>query len=210
MAAAPDRMQGRTSPCRPRRPLRRRQRSAPAYALAVAPPRRLKGFPRHEVIPHELLRCQASELDLLAALGEPTGSTDPHQSEPRFFWDLAWPCGLVTALELSQLTEVLTVHLDQAEVDHALRHLGITPRSAWRWQDDAPAAFAVAVPDPPSADWILWRQGDDGNRVTVAAGLTERDARCRLAELEDGEVPHHHVYGVTRLAPGQGGPGGHR
>jgi hypothetical protein len=164
----------------------------------VATPRRLKGFPRHEVLPHELLRCRASELDLLAALGEPTGHTDPHTTDPRFFWDLAWPCGLVTAVALDQLTERLTLHLDQADVDHALRHLGIEPHDMWRWDVDAPAAFAAAVPNPPSQDWVLWRQGDDGNRAVVAFGLTERDARCRLAALEDAEVPHHQVYGVAR------------
>lgn len=168
----------------------------------MASARRLKGFPRHRVIPHELLRGHVSELDLLATLGEPTGQTDPHQSDPRFFWELEWPCGLITSVELAQLTELVTLHLDDADVDHALRHLAIAPQQVWRWEEEAPAAFAAAVPNPPSRDWTLWRAGDDGNRIVVAFGLTERDARCRLAELEGADVPHHQLYGVARVSPG--------
>jgi hypothetical protein len=178
----------------------------------VPPPKRLKGFPRHRVIPHELLRCEASELDLLTSLGEPTGQTDPHHTDPRFFWDLEWPCGLVTAVELSQLTETLVLHLNRADVEHALRHLGIVPRRSWLWESDAPAAFAAVIPDPPERDWDLWHQGEDGQRQVVATGLTEPDARCQLDELEqielrgvDGGRPRRR-FGVARSRPEAASP----
>lgn len=101
-----------------------------------------------------------------------------------FFWDLAWPCGLVTAVAFAQLTEVLTLHLDQADVDHAVRHLGIRPLDEWRWELDAPAAFADAVTDLPRRCWSLWCERDGAEPIALGEHLTERDARCWLTLLE--------------------------
>lgn len=167
----------------------------------MSTPRRLKAFPRHRLIAHEVLRCRAHELDLLTSLGEPTSQTDPRDAEPVFFWDLEWPCGLVTAVALHQLDERLTLHLDEPEVPHALRHLGVDPVDSWLWQEADPVAFAAAVPEPPEPSWSVWRQVDQGRRTCLASGITERDARCWVDELEAAE-PGVHWAERLRSFPG--------
>lgn len=122
-----------------------------------------------------------------------------------FFWDLVWPCGLVTAVAFEQLTEVLTLHLDQADVDHAVRHLGIRPRDEWRWELDAPAAFAAAVPDVPSRGWSVWCERDGAGPIVVGEHLTERDARCWLVSLEsDGDDGDAAGVARYRVEPSSG------
>ena len=145
---------------------------------------RLTAFPRHRLIGHELLRCHASELRLLERLGPPTSESDPRRHEPRFFWDLEWDCGLLTSLALHQLAEELTVHLDQPEVDHALRHLGLDPAERWVWEEAEPERFAAAVRRLPPRTWGVWQVLPGGLRLQVATGTTERAAWCLAADLE--------------------------
>jgi len=147
---------------------------------------RLTGYPRHALIGHELCRCRVPELDLLVKLGSPTEQTAPFDSEPVFFWDLRWACGLVASLAFHQLTDELTIHLDAPELDHALRHLGIDPSDVWLWQYAEPEAFAAAIPDPPDRNWSVWKQAesDGGRQMCLASAITERDARCWTAELD--------------------------
>ena len=147
--------------------------------------RRLTAFPRHQLIGHELLRCRASELGLLQRLGSPTAESDPRRHEPRFFWDLAWDCGLLTSVAFHQLGEELSLHLDQPEVDHALRHLGLDPDERWLWEEAEPARFAAAVRRLPARTWGVWQVLPGGLRLQVGAGITERAAWCLAGDLEE-------------------------
>jgi hypothetical protein len=145
--------------------------------------RKLSAFPRNRLLEEELVRCRASELDLLGALGAPSIETDADEPDPSFFWDVEWSCGLVMSLQFRQLTEVLSVRLDAPEVDHALRHLGCPLQDVWRLEEQAPERFR-AVARFPDRSWELWAQGPDGRPAPVATGLTERDARCWCDEAE--------------------------
>lgn len=146
---------------------------------------RLRAFPRHRLIGHELLRCRASELALLERLGPPTAEADPGHHEPRFFWDLEWGCGLLTSVALDQLSEELTLHLDQPEVEHALRHLDLAPTERWTWEEAEPDRFARAVRRLPERTWSVWQVLPGDLRLCVARDLTERDARCLAGDLAD-------------------------
>lgn len=147
-------------------------------------PIRLKAFPRHRLLAQELFACPANEVDLIVALGDPTAEYQPSLGEgtPILFWDLEWPCGLVTGLQFDPLAERVSGFLDQPEVSHALRHLGLDPDELWILERDEPTRFIQVCPDPPIRSAHLWRV-DDGLEVEVAAGLTEREAGCMADEL---------------------------
>ncbi len=153
---------------------------------------RLKSFARYRVIGRELFSCQASEVDLLQALGPPTSEVDPPlgSGEPRMFWDVEFPCGLVMGLQFDRLRQHLLGHLDGPDVAHALRHLRLRPADLWTLEEAEPSAFAtVAAGAPPMPrTFTLYEAEADSPPETVASGVTERDARCQLAEL-DGLEP---------------------
>jgi hypothetical protein len=134
----------------------------------------------------ELVRGRVSELDLLASFGPPgpQGVSDSH--EPTFFWDLEWPCGLVVALQFSQLTQQVGIRLDRPDVAHALRHLGVRLHDQWLLEQAAPQQFAALTP-AVDRDWELWRRDNRGEKDQVESGLSERDAACWRDELLHGE-----------------------
>jgi hypothetical protein len=155
--------------------------------------RRLPGFPRNLLLEDPVLTGRVSELALLERLGAPTADTDESDlHDPRQFWDLEWPCGLVMALEYHQLTEELVVRLDALDVDHALRHLDLEfeLRDVERTQEDQRDRFDRHLPRPADRMWRVLRRGDDDSIQVLARNLTERDARCRAAELEDSDQKH--------------------
>lgn len=138
---------------------------------------RLSKFPRHQLVEDDLVRGRARELDLLLALGEPTQESPAAEPNPTFWWDLQWSCGLIVSVQFEQLTERVALKLDQAEVDHALFHLGVEVDDLWTLEADNPVRFSV-VATVPDRSWSLWR--DDGSgEICDATGLSEREARCR-------------------------------
>ena len=147
----------------------------------AAGPVKLTAFPRLSLIERELFAGTASEVDLLAVLGDPSGENVPAlgAGRPLFFWDLSYPCGLVMGLQFDQIDQRLTGFLDAPDVDHALRHLGIGVQDVWRLEEEEPDRFA-AVCDAVPRTFAVARAGDPG--AVVAEGLTERDARCRCDE----------------------------
>lgn len=159
---------------------------------------RLTSFPRNRLIEDDLARCRASELDLLLALGEPTQQSPANEANPTFWWDLSWPCGIVVSLQFEQLSERLTVKADQAEVDHALFHLGIEVRDLWTLEQDNPVRFSV-VAAAPSRVWEVWRDDGAGGRELVAGPASEREARCR-AEIHATHDPAGR-YVIVQTAP---------
>jgi hypothetical protein len=145
---------------------------------------KLTKFPRNRLIEQELIRCRASELDLLGVFGEPTSQTAADELDPTFFWDIEWSCELVMSLQFKQLTEMLTIRLDAPDVDHALRHLGFTVHDLWTLEADDPDRLAeLGAPLPHDAE--LWRTDQRGEKEQIATHLTERDAYCQRDELND-------------------------
>ncbi len=157
---------------------------------------KLAAFPRDLLIERELFAGTVSEVDLLAALGAPSGESVPAlgAGHPTFFWDLTYGCGLVMGLQFDQLTQRLSGFLDAPDVDHALRHLGVPMADRWLLEESDPDLFRAVAPPTDARCGVAAIV--DGRRRTVAEGLTERDARCRctmapgepLVLLVDGEV----------------------
>lgn len=147
--------------------------------------RRLDVFPRDDLLDEPVLTGRVSELELHEHLGPPTTESEADSfDDPRQFWDLAWPCGLVMAIEYHQLSEELVMHLDAADVDHALRHVGVELRGLEPTFDRKRDRFDRLNPRPVGGLWSIIAEQADGDRVCVARNLTERDARCRCVELE--------------------------
>ena len=153
---------------------------------------KLRTFPRNRLIEAPLCRVRTSELSLYQSLGDPTGTTDPIDADPRLYWDLEWACGMVMSLQFHQLTENLEVSLDRAEVPHALRHLGVEAYDLRLLRIDDPARFAqVTVPE--DATWELWRVRPDGTEQHYKRGLTQRDAECWAGEAEEVTGRRHWI-----------------
>lgn len=148
---------------------------------------KLTKFPRNRLIEEDLLRCRASELDLLTAFGAPTLESPASEPDPTFYWDVEWSCGLLMSMQFNQLTELLTIRLNEVDGVHALRHLGFDVSEVWSLQQDSPDA-AAALGQPVDASWELWQQQGASGRGVVAVGLTKHDADCWCAELAD--EPH--------------------
>jgi hypothetical protein len=156
----------------------------------MAEARRLPAFPRNDLLEEPALTGRVSELELHEQLGPPTTeSASDAFEDPRQFWDLAWPCGLVMGIEYHQLTEELIMHLDAPEVDHAVRHLGVELRNMEPTFESKRDRFDRLNPRPVDGLWSISATQADGEKVWVVRNLAERDARCRCVELELTE-PH--------------------
>jgi hypothetical protein len=138
-----------------------------------------------------LLWAVASELDLLGAFGVPTEQTSALDDDPTFFWDLAWPCGLLTGIEFHQLTQEAVVRLDALDEDHALRHLGTALARPSLLAVEEPDRYArvVARVGRPPRDWEVWRRDPDGVELRLASGMSERDASCLRDEIVASHPP---------------------
>jgi hypothetical protein len=157
---------------------------------------KLTKFPRHRLLEEELIRGRASELDLLALFGESTLQSAADDPDPSFFWDIEWSCELVMGLQFKQLTEVLSVRLDQPDTAHALRHLDFPLGDRWCMERDAPDQLA-RLAKPLDRSWSLWQEDDDGFAVLVELGLTRRNAECWCDELNGG---FSNQYWVEKVA----------
>lgn len=157
---------------------------------------KLRAFPRNRLIEEPLCRVRTSELSLYQSLGDPTGMTDPIDADPRLYWDLEWACGLIMGLAFHQLTESLEVGLDQPEVPHALRHLGVEAFDLRLLRIDDPERFAQ-VATPTTAAWDLWRIQPDGGEQHYKRGLNQRDAECWAREAEAATGRRHWVVSAS-------------
>lgn len=144
--------------------------------------KRLPAFPGHAVLGERAVRGKVSELELLERFGPPTTARDQFD-DPRLFWDLEWPCGLVMAIEYHQLTEDFTMLLDADDEEHALRHLAVDVRDTEESFDRRRDRFDRVNPRPSSERWSVVSESQDGHRAVLARNLTERDAMCRRNEL---------------------------
>jgi hypothetical protein len=143
---------------------------------------KLTKFPRNRLIEEDLLRCRASELDLLTTFGAPTLESPASEPDPTFYWDVEWVCGLLMSMHFNQLTERLTIRLNEVDGAHALRHLGFDVTDLWSLEQESPDV-AAALRGPSDASWELWQQQGASGRVAIAVGLTKSDADCWCAEI---------------------------
>jgi len=146
---------------------------------------KLAKFPRNRLLDVDLVRCRADELDLLGAFGPPTLETAASEPDPIFYWDLDWTCGLVMSLKFEQLTQTLTLRMDEPDTNHALRHLGFDVASLWTLEDADPNAL-TRVTAMLDTTWDLFEVNAKGTRTRIDVGLTERDARCRAGDFDAG------------------------
>ncbi len=142
------------------------------------------------LLERELFVCTVSELDLLEVLGEPSSSSVSAAGPAHLVWHLEWPCGLTASIELDQLTQRLTGHLDRPEVQHAFRHLRIEPKDIWLLQTEVPHKFAAQC-EAPDPSYELWCQDENGVRTLLEGGLTEGDADCWCDELQRADQRCH-------------------
>ncbi len=153
---------------------------------------RLRNFPRSRLLEEPLCRVRTSELSLYQAVGEPTAMTDPSDADPRLYWDLQWSCGMVMGLQFHQLSEELLVRLDEADVPHALRHLGVEAYEMRLLRVEDPDRFAQLA-EPPDLDHELWRLTPDGTEQCYKRGLSRRDVECWVAQAEAATGRRHWV-----------------
>jgi hypothetical protein len=151
--------------------------------------RRLPSFPRNDLLDEPVLSGRAAELELIERLGPPTTESSRAFDDPRIFWDLEWPCGLVMGIEYHQLTEELVMHLDSLDIEHAVRHLGVEVRALATSFEHKRDRFDRLTPRPVEGLWTVVAEESDGSTTLVARNISERDARCRAAELDEVE-PH--------------------
>ena len=153
---------------------------------------RLRAFPRSRLLEDPLCRVRTSELSLYQAVGEPTAMTDPSDPDPRLYWDLQWACGMVMGLQFHQLSEELLIRLDEADIPHALRHLGVEAYELHLLRIDDPERFAQ-IAEPPVLDHELWRLNPDGTEQRYKRGLSRRDAECWAEQAEAATGRRHWV-----------------
>jgi hypothetical protein len=153
---------------------------------------RLRNFPRSRLLEDPLCRVRTSELSLYQAVGDPTAMTDPSDPDPRLYWDLQWSCGMIMGLQFHQLSEELLVRLDEADVGHALRHLGVEAYEMHLLRIDDPDRFAQLT-SPPDIDHELWRIQPDGTEQLYKQGLSRRDANCWASQAQAATGRRHWV-----------------
>ncbi len=90
---------------------------------------------------------------------------------------------MVMGLQFHQLTELLEIQLDAADVAHALRHLGVPAYDMRLLRIDDPVRF-LELCDPPDLIWEVWREVGPGAGERTHIRLSQRDAECWAGESE--------------------------
>lgn len=124
------------------------------------------------------------------------------------YWAFEYPCGLRMLFEFIHplgvgMVGYANVFADLPETEHGLRHLTfpkslVTPAAP---ESNAHEIETLSTREPWSTllatlhGFQVWRQGDDGNQMPVGEPTTERDARCRVKELESHG--HKQIYWYT-------------
>lgn len=94
----------------------------------------------------------------------------------------------------------------EPNVNHAVGHLVIWKQKIPVYSDDAFKLdrewalehFSKTMPESQhQACCQAWRQGDDGNPMTIGYPTSERDAKCLIRELESRG--HKQIYWVENL-----------
>ncbi len=117
------------------------------------------------------------------------------------FWAFEYPCGLQVAFECVHECQGVRILADAPEIDHVLRHIPLAASECSRIGDEKLESelrlLMSAFPERrPSIETLhafqVWRQGDDGNAFKVGEPTSERDAKCRMQQLES--LGHKQTY----------------
>ena len=98
-----------------------------------------------------------------------------------------------------------SVFADIPEIEYGLRHIPFPQivQSRLTLKDNEAAINALLDREPWTTSlatihhFQVWRQGDDGNQMPVAPPTSERDAKCRVQELESHG--HKQIYWYSRV-----------
>jgi len=117
------------------------------------------------------------------------------------FWAFEFPCGLRIAFEFLHVAKSGRLIADSPEIDHILRHIPFSASEYVRIDDAALQSelkrLLEAFPEHRSEieslhSFQVWRKGDDGNSFPIGDATSERDAKCRVQQLES--LGHKQFY----------------
>ncbi len=123
------------------------------------------------------------------------------------FWALEYPCGLQVVIQSMHTGRGIMAYADSPEVNHVSRHFPFADEDCHRISDsDLESNLALLLGAFPERkdefdslySFQVWRQGDDGNPFTIDGPTSERDAKCRVAELD--ALGHKQLYWYSRIS----------
>jgi len=117
-------------------------------------------------------RNQAHEM-----FGPPTLVEDIDGVGMADYWSFGFSCGLQIVYEFLHNGGKASIYADVPEFDHVVRHLPFPSSIIKPGIESGDLAKT-------SSDFQVWRQGDDGNEMTVGEPTSKRDAKCWVKELE--------------------------
>lgn len=122
------------------------------------------------------------------------------------FWVIEFDCGLKVAFEFLHHGYPASVLANEPVAQHVKRHLRhwqnelreYSPETFERDRAFVLEHYSARIPELKELhSYQLWRQGDDGNQVSVGMPTTKKDAACWQAELESHK--HKQIYWVSRI-----------
>lgn len=122
------------------------------------------------------------------------------------YWVVEFDCGLQVAFECPHHAETCGLLATEYAPQHVSRHLSHWGDDLEAIPDEAFAAdredmllrFADSMPELiENRSYQLWRQGDDGNSMTIGEPTSNLDAKCWQAELESHK--HKQIYWVSKI-----------
>ncbi len=122
------------------------------------------------------------------------------------YWIIEYNCGLQLGFEFVHACDGGHVCATEPNVNHAVRHLvnwrqeiSVYPDDAFKLDREwALEHFSNTMPElQRQACCQAWRQGDDGNPMTIGYPTSELDAKCLVGELESRG--HKQIYWVENL-----------
>jgi hypothetical protein len=157
-------------------------------------------------IPSHLAGIQDIAIEeVRAQLGEPNLTSGEEGLGPTDVWAFEYRCGLQVVYLFYQLTGNLTVSADSPEVRHTVRHMPFQPaRIETIAADGLESELSRLIRMYPERTheikdltaFQVWRIDDNGNVFAVDDFTSERDARCRVSQLE--KSMHKQMYWYER------------
>ncbi len=160
-------------------------------------------------IPSYLAGIQGITCDeVRARLGEPSSISDEQGLGPTEVLAFEYACGLQLVYLFYQLVGNLIVSADSPEVRHTIRHMPFpSDRIEWIPADGLENELKLLVKRFPHraaevkdlTAFQVRRIDDNGNVFTVDDSTSERDARCRVQQLD--RLGHKQIYWHERRKP---------
>jgi hypothetical protein len=123
--------------------------------------------------------------ETLASFGAPHYAPDGPRSLPA--WGFVLECGLIVEIQYDEQAQEGLLHAELRELEHAIRHLGVSKQISWRMDEDQ-VSFERALEEYHPVSWGRWtvaRHTPSGDIEVVTRCLSPGDARCHAASLCD-------------------------